>query len=309
MKLKEIYTANAAIFVIPIYIGTQRTIVFTQDESIKRKLLNSEKQVTNFDIHLKVKKVLVSLINSKKRREVCLLGFLGTGAIWYKQASSKNQKKWREIPEELSKQMEYRMRNKQLAPFRYSSYVIDLGKKTMTSGKNEWKLNRCDRPAIDLRYQIKESTTSMDLKVQNIQIDNCQPGHTWPIVFGKVPPKQTVAAIDMNENDIMMLYIQITWGSSAEHNITKYRNFHVLLQECFLNLDIDFLREVYHIFSSTTSNSIESETYRMFQEDVSLIKKLCDEDEDLKITTISFFEALHFSPIVLNFKYSLEAGV
>ena len=103
----------------------------------------------------------------------------------------------------------------------------------------------------------------MDLKVQNIQIDNCLPGHTWPIVFAKVPPKQTVAALDMSENDVMMLYIQITWGSSAEHNITKYRNFHVLLQECFLNLDIDFLREVYYIFSSTSSNSVESETYRI----------------------------------------------
>ena len=130
-------------------------------------------------------------------------------------------------------------------------------------------------------------------KVQNIQIDNNLQSHYWPVVFARVPAKQSVAAVDVDEN-ISMLFVQITWGSSEERNITKFRNFHVLLQECFLNLDIDFITQLFAIFYATTGKrSVESETYRLFQEDLIFIKNLNDKSEDLKRTAISFFEKIH----------------
>ena len=304
MKVREINISGATVYVIPIFIGTQRTVIFTQDEWQKKRLLSSEKQITNFDIQLKIKSIIMSIIDSVRRREVSLLSLTGTGALWHIQRT--NQKKWREAPDELQRQIEHRYRLKQTTQFRYDNYAIDINRMEMTSGSKTWKLNRSERPGLDIRYQLKENSTTLDFKVQNIQIDNNLHAHHWPVVFARVPPKQTVAAVDVDDN-ISMVFVQITWGSSEERNITKFRNFHVLLQECFLNLDIDYIYQVVSIFySSKGSRSVESETYRMFQEDVLMIRNLTDDSEDLKRTTISFFEKIHFSPVKLNFKYTLE---
>ena len=105
------------------------------------------------------------------------------------------------------------------------------------------------------------------------------------------------------ETDKCMVFVQVTWGASEDRNIQKFRNFHVLIQECFLNLDIDYISQVFAIFSSSKgTRSIESETYRLFQEDVIMIRNESDDLEDLQRTTMSFFENIHFSPIKMNVK-------
>ena len=52
---KEIKLPDALIFVIPIFIGAQRTIIVTQDKHHKNMLAESDKQVTQIDIQLKIK--------------------------------------------------------------------------------------------------------------------------------------------------------------------------------------------------------------------------------------------------------------
>jgi hypothetical protein len=148
--------------VIPIFIGTQRTVIFTQDEHQKKKLLSSEKQITNLDIQVKLKSFFVSLVDSVTRREVSLISITGTGAQWHMQRN--NQKKWRELPGDIQRSVEHRFRLKQIGAFRYEQYIIELGKMTMTRGQKQWKLNRSEKPGLDLRYQIKENSTSLDLK-------------------------------------------------------------------------------------------------------------------------------------------------
>ena len=53
--------------------------------------------------------------------------------------------------------------------------------------------------------------------------------------------------------------------------------------------------KVISIFNATKgTRSVESETYRLFQEDILMLENLTDDHEDLKRTSISFFEKIHF---------------
>ena len=176
MKMKEINIAGATIFVIPIFIGTQRTVVFTQNETHKSKLESSEKQVTQFDIQTRVKAIQLSFVDSFRRQEVSLVSLTGTGALWHQQ---RGKGKWKEVPEEVQYAIEHRFKLKQFSPFRYKQvdsplgrdniFIIDIGKMTIENGKKVAKLNRSERPGLDMRYQIKENSTTLDLKLQNIQ--------------------------------------------------------------------------------------------------------------------------------------------
>ena len=85
-----------------------------------------------------------------------------------------------------------------------------------------------------MRYQAREANTILDIKIQNVQIDNCLKIHKWPVVMAQVPREQTVVATDIFEREFAL--IQIIWGTANQRKMKRYRKFHVLERAFFLNL-------------------------------------------------------------------------
>ena len=87
-------------------------------------------------------------------------------------------------------------------------------------------MNRAERGAIQLNYEVKSSHATLDIMIQNIQLDNCLKHRKWPVILAKIPQEQTVAAQDVYERELVR--IQIIWGSSTERNMKRYRKFYIL---------------------------------------------------------------------------------
>ena len=66
---RELVVPGAIVYIIPIFIGGQRTVIITQDRHHATTLADSDKQVINWDLTLKVKSITVSLIDYVRRRE------------------------------------------------------------------------------------------------------------------------------------------------------------------------------------------------------------------------------------------------
>ena len=94
------------------------------------------------------------------------------------------------------------------------------------SDGRSWSLNRAERGAIQLNYEVKSSHATLDIMIQNIQLDNCLKHRKWPVILAKIPQEQTVAAQDVYERELVR--IQIIWGSSTERNMKRYRKFYIL---------------------------------------------------------------------------------
>ena len=43
----------------------------------------------------------------------------------------------------------------------------------------------------------------LDMKIQNIQIDNCLQSQKWPVIFAQTPREQTVAAKESFEREMI----------------------------------------------------------------------------------------------------------
>ena len=87
-------------------------------------------------------------------------------------------------------------------------------------------MNRAERGAIQINYIVKSSHATLDIMIQNIQLDNCLKHRKWPVILAKIPQEQTVAAQDVYERELVR--IQIIWGSSTERNMKRYRKFYIL---------------------------------------------------------------------------------
>ena len=130
LKVETIRLSDAEIYVIPVFIGAQRTIVITQDRAHKKMLTESDRQVTDMDISLKIKAITISILDYVRRREVAALHILGTGTMWHMQKPG--QQKWRELDDRIAKMAEDHYRAKRTHPFRAGDYTIDTHRMQMT---------------------------------------------------------------------------------------------------------------------------------------------------------------------------------
>ena len=129
---REIFIPGAIIYIIPVFIGAQRTIIITQDKHHSTTLADSDKQVTNFDLELKVQSITISLIDYVRRREVAVAHILGTGVTWYQQV--KGQKKWREVDKNIAKLAEQSHRMGRQTRFRCGDITVDTKSMSMVKG-------------------------------------------------------------------------------------------------------------------------------------------------------------------------------
>ena len=88
-------------------------------------------------------------------------------------------------------------------------------------------MTRAERCAINIRYKAREANTILDVKIQNLQIDNCLKVHKWPVVMAQMPREETVVAQDIYDREFIL--VQIVWGTANERKMKRYRKFHVLV--------------------------------------------------------------------------------
>ena len=129
---RELTLTGAIVYVIPIFIGAQRTVIITQDRYHATTLADSDKQVINWDMTLKVKSITVSLIDYVRRREVAVAHIVGTGVTWHQQI--KGQKKWRELDDKIAKLAEQSYRSNRQTRFRVGDVTVDTKNMTMVKG-------------------------------------------------------------------------------------------------------------------------------------------------------------------------------
>ena len=120
-----------------------------------------------------------------------------------------------------------------------------------------------------------------------------------------------------------MVYVNIIKDKSHDSNITKYKMFHVLLQECFLQVkstlnprnnpeiqvEVDFVAKILQAFAenSKRGKKREMQGFRLFMEDLDYASNPVS-TEKIVTSSISFFEHMHLSPIRMHFKFSLQYG-
>ena len=120
-----------------------------------------------------------------------------------------------------------------------------------------------------------------------------------------------------------MVYVSIVKDKSHDSNITKYKMFHVLLQECFLQViytfkvsyllftkvEVDFVAKVLQAFAenSKRGKKRKTESFRLFMEDLDYATNPVSA-EKIVASSISFFEHMHLSPIRMHFRFSLQYG-
>ena len=117
---RELVVPGAIFYIIPIFIGGQRT--------------DSDKQVINWDLTLKVKSITVSLIEYVRRREVAVAHVIGTGTGVTRHQQFKGQKKWRELDANIANLAEQNYRMKRQTRFRCGDLTVDTQNMIMVKG-------------------------------------------------------------------------------------------------------------------------------------------------------------------------------
>ncbi|KAM6426345.1 intermembrane lipid transfer protein VPS13C [Liasis olivaceus] len=305
------YNANTPIHWVSFLDGRQRVLLFTEDVALVSRARQAEEmEQPDQEISVALHGLGLSLVNNKRKQEISYIGITSSGIIW----ESKPKQRWKPFSQKDINLLEQS----------YQNHIFEQG--TETSGwvkiNNNFEVN-FDKVPMEMRLpskciikrdflsgiqiEFKQSLHQKSLRAQLywLQVDNQLPGSMFPVVFHPVAPPKSIA-LDSEPKPFIDVSIIIRFNEYSK--VLQFKYFMVLVQEMALKLDQGFLGALIELFTPSTDTEAEKQKMKLIQKDIDALNTELMESSLTDVSTLSFFEHFHISPLKLHLSLSLGSG-
>ncbi|XP_039196017.1 vacuolar protein sorting-associated protein 13C isoform X5 [Crotalus tigris] len=305
------YNANTPIHWVSFLDGRQRVLLFTEDVALVSKARQAEEmEQPDQEISIALQGLGLSLVNNKRKQEISYIGITSSGIVW----ELKPKQRWKP----------FNQKHINLLEQAYQRHLSAQG--TEPSGwikiNNNFEIN-FDKLPMEMRLpfkciikrdflsaiqiEFKQSAHQKSLRAQLywLQVDSQLPGSMFPVVFHPVAPPKSIA-LDSEPKPFVDVSIIIRFNEFSK--VLQFKYFMVLVQEMALKLDQGFLAAVIDFFTPATDPEAEKQKAGLIEKDIDALNTELMESSLTDVSTLSFFEHFHISPLKLHLSLSLGSG-
>uniref|UniRef100_K7FJM8 Vacuolar protein sorting 13 homolog C n=1 Tax=Pelodiscus sinensis TaxID=13735 RepID=K7FJM8_PELSI len=307
------YNSNTQIHWVSFLDGRQRVLLFTDDVALVSKARQAEEmEQPDQEINLSLHSLGLSLVNNENKQEISYIGITSSGVVW----ELKPKQRWKP----------FNHKHIHLLEKAYQKYLSTSAMKNLGWVKidNNFEVNFCKMPMkmrlpikcsirrnflSGIHVELKQSPHQRSLRAQLnwLQVDNQLPGPMFPVVFHPVAPPKSVA---LDSEPKPFIDISIITRFNEYSKVLQIKYFMVLIQEMALKLDQGFLGELIGFFTPSTDPEAERQRKqtKLIQQDIDALNAELMESSLTDMSTLSFFEHFHISPIKLHLSLSLGSS-
>uniref|UniRef100_A0A670KG22 Vacuolar protein sorting 13 homolog C n=1 Tax=Podarcis muralis TaxID=64176 RepID=A0A670KG22_PODMU len=293
------YNSNTQIHWVSFLDGRQRVLLFTDDVALVSKARQAEEmEQPDQEINVALHSVGLSLVNNENKQEISYIGITSSGIVWELKPKQRwkpfNQKQIRLLEQAYQKHISVRG-----AEVNFNKMPMEMRLPIKCSIKRDF--------LSGIQIEFKQSPHQQSLRAQLywLQVDNQLPGSMFPVVFHPVAPPKSIA-LDSEPRPFIDVSIIIRFNEYSK--VLQFKYFMVLIQEMALKIDQGFLGAVIGLFTPSTDPEAEKQRTKLIQKDIDALNTQLMESSLTDISTLSFFEHFHISPLKLHLSLSLGSG-
>ncbi|XP_063305458.1 intermembrane lipid transfer protein VPS13C isoform X2 [Pelobates fuscus] len=288
--------------------GRQRVLLFTEDVALVTKARQAEEmEQPDQEITVSIHSLGLSLINNEEKQEISYIGITSSGIIW----EMKPKLKWKPFNQKQIMQLEqayqkYRTAEDSRWTKIDSNFEVSFSKVPMEMRlPHKCSIRRNFVSGIHIEFKQSSHQRSLRAQLYWLQVDNQLPGSMFPVVFHPVAPPKSIA---LDSEPKPFIDVSIITRFNEFSKVMQFKYFMVLIQCMALKVDQGFLASIIDLFTPDTDTEAERQRTQLIQRDLDSLNRELMESSMTDITTLSFFEHFHISPLKLHLSLSLGAG-
>ncbi|XP_075713818.1 intermembrane lipid transfer protein VPS13C isoform X2 [Rhinoderma darwinii] len=300
------YNPEIQIHWVSFLDGRQRVLIFTEDVALVTKARQAEEmEQPDQEINISIHSLGLSLINNETKREISYIGITSSGIIWELMPKQKwkpfNQKQILQLEQTYEKYLtgEQCRWTKLDANFEVSFSCMEMRLPI------KCKIRRSFLSGIHIELKQSPHQRSLRAQLYWLQVDNQLPGSMFPAVFHPVAPPKSIA---LDSEPKPFIDISIITRFNEFSKVMQFKYFMVLIQCMALKVDQGFLAAIIELFTPSSLPEVEKQRTKLIQTDLDSLNTELMESSMTDITTLSFFEHFHISPVKLHLSLSLGTG-
>ncbi|XP_064396100.1 intermembrane lipid transfer protein VPS13C-like isoform X3 [Halichondria panicea] len=292
--------------------GLQRVILFTTSHEVWSHVMGGQKteRASTELFSLSLREVGLSLVNDERGLEVAYIGIRPSKPIW---EILKRWNRWKPVSNHLRKHLEKIIEKPKeeiegkVIPVPESNYKIDFSAESswMLVEKNGTRIHvrRSHFEGVFVQVTLSEHLTSIETKINEIQIDNHLLFTSNPIILFAYPTPPTIAS---KYEPKPFIESSMILRNSAQSNVKQVQLFQVLIQEIGLNVDMNFILAIADLLANLPSGVTEIEG---IERDLSISKFPLEKSKVEQVSaaaTRNYFKFLHLSPLAIHLSFYLD---
>uniref|UniRef100_A0ACB8E5K2 Vacuolar protein sorting-associated protein 13C n=1 Tax=Sphaerodactylus townsendi TaxID=933632 RepID=A0ACB8E5K2_9SAUR len=301
--------------------GRQRVLLFTDDVAIVSKARQAEEmEQPDQEINVSLHSLGLSLVNNENKQEISYIGITRGGGL---SRLVEGTKTLSSTPLSLStfgighqtdKPLGARHENILLESYAESSGWVRVDNNLEVNfNKTPMEMRLPTKCSIKrdflsgIHIEFKQSPHQRSLRAQLywLQVDNQLPGSMFPVAFHPVAPPKSIA---LDSEPKPFIDVSIITRFNEYSKVLQFKYFMVLIQEMALKIDQGFLGAVIGFATPSTDPEAERQKTKLIQKDIDALNTELMESSMTDVSTLSFFEHFHISPVKLHLSLSLDAG-
>ncbi|XP_078536950.1 intermembrane lipid transfer protein VPS13C isoform X2 [Lissotriton helveticus] len=306
------YNQNVQIHWVSFLDGRQRVLLFTDDVALVSKARQAEElEQPDQEINVLLHSVGLSLVNNETKQEISYIGITSSDSVW----EMKPKNKWKPLNQKqiILLEQAYQKHTTAVGAGEGTGWIkIDSNLEVNFS-----RTPMCMRVPVKcairrnflsgIQIEFKQSPHQRSLRAQLywLQVDNQLPGAMFSAVFHPVAPPKSIA---LDSEPKPFIDVSIITRFNEYSKVMQFKYFMVLIQEMALKVDQGFLGAITALFTPSTDPEFERQRTKLIQQDLDTLNTELMESSMTDITTLSFFEHFHISPVKLHLSLSLGTG-
>uniref|UniRef100_A0A670ZC06 Vacuolar protein sorting 13 homolog C n=1 Tax=Pseudonaja textilis TaxID=8673 RepID=A0A670ZC06_PSETE len=306
------YNANTPVHWVSFLDGRQRVLLFTEDVALVSKARQAEEmEQPDQEVNIALQGLGLSLVNNNRKQEISYIGITSSGIVW----ELKPKQRWKPFNQKHINLLEQVYQRHISGPSTgppsgwikiNNNFEINFDKVPMEM-RLPFKciIKRDFLSAIQIEFKQSAHQKSLRAQLYWLQVDNQLPGSMFPVVFHPVAPPKSIA-LDSEPRPFIDVSIIIRFNEYSK--VLQFKYFMVLVQEMAVKLDQGFLAAVIDLFTPATDPEAEKQKTGLIQKDIDALNTELLESSLTDVSTLSFFEHFHISPLKLHLSLSLGSG-
>ncbi|KAM4036143.1 intermembrane lipid transfer protein VPS13C isoform 3-T3 [Anomaloglossus baeobatrachus] len=300
------YSHEIQIHWVSFLDGRQRVLLFTEDVALVTKARQAEEmEQPDQEIIISIHSLGLSLINNETKQEISYIGITSSGVIW----ELMPKRKWKPFNQKQILQLEQAY-EKYFTGEQCRWSKLDANFEVNFNGMEmrspiKCKIRRTFLSGIHIELKQSPHQRSLRAQLYWLQVDNQLPGSMFPAVFHPVAPPKSIA---LDSEPKPFIDISIITRFNEFSKVMQFKYFMVLIQCMALKVDQGFLAAIIGLFTPSSLPEVEKQRTKLIQKDLDALNTELMESSMTDITTPSFFEHFHISPVKLHLSLSLGSG-
>ncbi|XP_060115875.1 intermembrane lipid transfer protein VPS13C isoform X1 [Heteronotia binoei] len=305
------YNSNTLVHWVSFLDGRQRVLLFTDDVALVSKARQAEEmEQPDQEITVSLHSLGLSLVNNENKQEISYIGITSSGVVW----EFKPKQRWKPFNQKQISLLEHAYEKYLSGGYADPSGWVRVDNNLEVNFNKmpmEMRLPlRCDvkRDFLSgIHIEFKQSPHQRSLRAQLywLQVDNQLPGSMFPVVFHPVAPPKSIA---LDSEPKPFIDVSIITRFNEYSKVLQFKYFMVLIQEMALKIDQGFLGAIIGFATPSTDPEAERQKTKLIQKDIDALNTELMESSMTDVSTLSFFEHFHISPVKLHLSLSLGAG-